>query len=104
MTSSIRRLSDKRRCSIFRGVQRSYSSNITSEQQALLDESKALTLSFYRSCLRSIRAIRHGNEHDRVEFEEREKEREAKLKAKPSDVRLGMLSMMPAGDWEDEMR
>jgi hypothetical protein len=47
----------------------------------------------YIALVRSVRAIRLGNEHDEKDFHEREQDRlEPKQK---KDVRLSMLSMLP---------
>ena len=87
-----------------RSTSSSCSSTAHDRQQELFEEAKALTRSFYRDCLRSIRTLRHGNKHDVAEFEKREKERKDRLNTPSDDVRLSMLSMLPAGNWEDEMR
>lgn len=75
---------------------------IEQERQQLLVEASALTRSLYRSCIRSVRAIRYGNEHDERQFQEIE--RKMKEKPKETDLRLSMLSMMPPVDREDELR
>lgn len=45
------------------------------ERTILLSEARFMTLSLWRTCLRCIRAIRPGNEHDEMEFQEREEQR-----------------------------
>jgi len=79
----------------------SISTNTNSEEvtrQFLIDEAAVMTKSLYRSCLRSIKAIRWGNDYDDKEFERREEEF-----LKPSGPG-GMISMAPPPDKEDELR
>lgn len=56
----------------------------------------------YRTCVRSVRTIRYGNEADEEIFQEREQKRLEKRQE--SDIRLSMLSMLPPVDREDELR
>lgn len=70
-------------------------SSVTRED--LLDEAATLTKSLYRTCLRSVRVIRWGNEFDDREFKKREEEF-----ANPSSG--GRLSMAPPPNKEDELR
>jgi hypothetical protein len=71
------------------------------EKERLLQVSGHLSRSLYRTGMRSVRAIRLGNEHDEKDFREREQDRlEPKEK---KDVRLSMLSMLPPVDREDEL-
>lgn len=71
------------------------------ERERLLQVAGTLSRSLYRACMRSIRSIRLGNEHDEKDFHEREQDRlEPKEK---KDVRLSMLSMLPPVDREDEL-
>jgi hypothetical protein len=71
------------------------------ERERLLEAAGALSRSVYRTCMRSVGAIRFGNEHDEKDFHEREQDRlEPKEK---KDVRLSMLSMLPPVDREDEL-
>lgn len=44
----------------------------SSERSALLAEAGAMTRSLYRTCLRSVRVIRPGNDRDEADFKERE--------------------------------
>ena len=77
--------------------------DLDSERKEIFQEAKTLTLKLYMTCIRSVRLIRAGNEHDETEFQERER----KQKEKPlehQDVRLSMLSMLPPVDREDELR
>lgn len=67
-------------------------------KQDLLDEASHLTKMLYRSCLRSVRVIRWGNEFDEKEFQRRE---EDFLKPSGPD---GRISMAPPPDKEDELR
>jgi hypothetical protein len=74
------------------------------ERRDLASEAKTLTLRLFRTCMRSARAIRSGNESDEKEFQERERKR---LERRPDDedTRLApMMSMMPPVDREDELR
>lgn len=78
-------------------------------KQELQNEAAFLTKSLYRTCLRSVRLIRPGNENDEAEFEEREtkrKEEELSFSSRGDneDVRMGMFSMLPPVDREDELR
>jgi hypothetical protein len=71
------------------------------EKELLLQVAGTLSRSLYRTVMRSVRAIRLGNEHDEKDFHEREQDRlEPKEK---KDVRLSMLSMLPPVDREDEL-
>lgn len=70
------------------------------ERERLVQEAKVLTLSLYRTCVRSVRALRRGNEYDEKDFQEREQER---LEPQKKDVRLSMLSMLPPVDRDDEL-
>jgi hypothetical protein len=71
------------------------------ERERLLETSGILSRSLYRTCMRSVGAIRLGNEVDEKDFHEREQDRlEPKEK---KDVRLSMLSMLPPVDREDEL-
>lgn len=78
--------------------------DLEAERAALLAEAKGLTLSLYRTIVRSVRVIRHGNEHDELEFQARETKRKEKRKDAAADVRLSMLSMLPPVDRVDELR
>lgn len=73
-------------------------------QKSQLDElrleARALTLSLYRLCCRSIRLIRYGNEHDEKEFEKREKSYLEKDRASFDT----MFAMLPPVDRVDELR
>lgn len=73
------------------------------ERLNLLLEAKYLTLKLYRTIVRSVRVIRHGNEHDELEFQAREKKRHDNIDAPSKDVRLSMLSMLPPVDRPDEL-
>jgi len=74
------------------------------ERDALLSHAMHLTLSLYRNCLRSVEAIRHGNENDEKEFQERERKREDSMDDLQQDPRLSMLSMLPPVNRKDELR
>jgi hypothetical protein len=72
------------------------------ERQEIIHEAKALTLALYRTCVRSARVIRHGNDHDEKEFQDRERDRlEGGGKR---GGQMSMISMMPPVDREDELR
>ena len=67
-------------------------------REDLLAEAAVLTKSLYRTCLRSVRLIRGGNDFDDKEFEKREADF-----LKPSGFG-GRISMAPPPDKEDELR
>jgi hypothetical protein len=77
--------------------------SLAKEREHIIAEAKKLTLSLYRNCTRSVRTIRYGNDHDRKEFEKREQKRLMEA-IKPHDPRLGMISMLPPVDPEEELR
>jgi hypothetical protein len=74
-------------------------------KKELQQEASALTKSVYRTCLRSIRLIRPGNKHDEEEFQRREQKRleEETGEQMEDDVRMGMFSMLPPVNREDEL-
>jgi hypothetical protein len=75
------------------------------ERANLAAEAKDLTLRLYRTVVRSVRVIRHGNDHDELEFQAREKKRKDNMEAATtSDIRLSMISMLPPVDRVDELR
>ena len=67
--------------------------------QDLRRQAEVITKSLYRTCLRSIRHIRHGNKYDFEEFRKREEE----FRNGKSDGG-GILSMAPPPNPEDELR
>jgi hypothetical protein len=67
-------------------------------------EAKALTLSLYRTVLRSARLLGRCNENDEREFRAREEKRKRTLEDRLSDSRLSMMSMLPATDRVEELR
>lgn len=78
-------------------------------QKELLADAGCITKSIFRTCLRSVRLIRFGNERDEEDFKEREQRREQEendfMSGKSAeDASLGLFSMMPAVDREDELR
>eukprot|EP00980_Cylindrotheca_fusiformis_P005894 scaffold1242_cov123-Cylindrotheca_fusiformis.AAC.3 len=75
---------------------RTLSSASEISREVLLDEASALTRSLYRICLRSVNAIRHGNEFDEKEFQRRDEEF--------SNPTSGVISMAPPPNREDELR
>jgi len=76
--------------------------HLRKEQTLLVQEAGKLSRSLYRTCVRSVRLIRHGNEHDEKEFEAMEERRIEGFSGK--SPRMGMLSMLPPVDREDELR
>lgn len=62
-------------------------------------EASYLTRSLYRTCLRSVKVIRWGNDHDDKEFERREEEFR-----NPKRTGGGILSMAPPPNRDDELR
>lgn len=77
-----------------------FTTTTATREEALRDEAKSLTLALYRTCLRSVRLIRHGNALDEAEFKRREEERFGML----DTSRTNMLSMLPPVDRQDELR
>jgi hypothetical protein len=75
-----------------------------SQQDELLQEASALSRSLYRLCFRSIRLLRHANDHDEMEFQKRQDKRQIDLNRTLDDPRLSMLSMLPPVDRPDELR
>lgn len=69
------------------------------KREDLLAEAAFLTKSLYRTCLRSVKVIRFGNQFDDKEFERREEEFR-----NPKRGGGGVLSMAPPPDKEDELR
>jgi len=75
------------------------------KRQELFNEAKAMTLSFYRTCIRCTKDIKHGNIYDEQEFQAREEEQ----KAKRTDVKKMMssssssISFEPPVDRENEL-
>ena len=76
---------------------------LAEEREALLSQAQQLTIRLYRHCMRSVRAIRHGNENDEKEFQDRERKREEKTELL-KDPRLSMLSLLPPVDRKNELR
>jgi len=74
----------------------SLSTNPVSREE-LLEEAEYLTKSLYRSCIRSVRLIRWGNDFDEKEFERREEEFQ-------NPTAGGVISMAPPPNKEDELR
>ena len=68
--------------------------------QDLRTAAAPLTKSLYRTCLRSVKVIRWGNEWDEKEFERREEEYRQGGRSGGG----GILSMAPPPDREDELR
>jgi len=73
------------------------SDKIPVSRDDLLDEATYLTNSLYRRCIRSVKAIRWGNEFDDKEFERRENEFQ-------NPTAGGRISMSPPPNKEDELR
>lgn len=84
------------------------------QQDALFHEAKSLTLRLYRSVVRSVRMIRHGNAHDELEFQAREEQERAKKTERANRAstsgssssfsNLSMISLLPPVDRVDELR
>ncbi|KAL3912638.1 MAG: hypothetical protein SGARI_001053 [Bacillariaceae sp.] len=74
-------------------------SDITVSRSDLLEHAGSLTKGLYRRCLRSVKAIRWGNEFDELEFAKREEEFR-----NPKRSAGGVLSMAPPPNKEDELR
>jgi len=75
----------------------SNSDKVPVSRDDLLDEATYLTNSLYRRCIRSVKAIRWGNEFDDKEFERRENEFQ-------NPTAGGRISMSPPPNKEDELR
>jgi|UniRef100_A0A8J9SEJ0 hypothetical protein len=81
---------------------RSASGNcLTKEREEIKQEAAAMTRSLYRTCIRSVRVIRQGNEHDEAEFRKRE---EDEMESSSKSGRVSMISMLPPVDRDDELR
>lgn len=50
------------------------SKHLQEQRATLIHDAGIMTKSLYRSCLRCVQLIRHGNEHDMADFDEREKQ------------------------------
>lgn len=86
----------------FKDSERFEQAALNEERRNLVNGARELMLSLHRTCVHSARVTRHGNEHDEKEFQERQRKRlERDIE---TDVRLGMLSMLPPVDREDELR
>jgi len=72
------------------------------QEEKLRSHAKHLTLRLYRNCYRSLKTIRHGNENDEQEFQERERKRQHGIENR--DSRLSMLSALPPVNRKDELR
>jgi hypothetical protein len=70
------------------------------ERQALLLEAGVMSRSLFRTCLRCVKIMRQGNEHDETEFRERE---ENQLKSMKDALASGTFSMGPPVDRENEL-
>jgi hypothetical protein len=71
------------------------------ERQFLLEEAGFMARSFFRACLRSIKLMRPGNEHDEKEFREREEKQFSRLDDENTDM---MFSMQPPVNRENELK
>ncbi len=69
-------------------------------RQELLLEAGAMSRSLFRLCLRCVKIMRQGNEHDEKEFVERERNQFQTMK---DAVASGTFSMAPPVDRENEL-
>lgn len=69
-------------------------------RQELLLEAGAMSRSLFRTCLRCVKIMREGNEHDEEEFQERERNQFQSMK---DAVASGTFSMAPPVDRENEL-
>lgn len=72
------------------------------ERQALLEEAGFMTRSLFRTCLRCVKLLRPGNEHDEREFQEREEAQLKEMEEKLSSSSFS-FSMEPPVDRENEL-
>ena len=70
------------------------------ERTALLLEAGAMSRSLFRTCLRCVKIMRQGNEHDEEDFRERE---ENQLVSMKDAIASGTFSMGPPVDRENEL-
>jgi hypothetical protein len=70
------------------------------KRHALLLEAGAMSRSLFRTCLRCVKIVRQGNEHDEAEFRERE---ENQLKSVKDALASGTFSLGPPVDRENEL-
>ena len=76
-------------------------------RRKLREEAAFLTKSLYRTCLRSVRLIRPGNEHDEREFQRLEEKIAADAldhEKRAMEIKSGVFSMTPPVDRQDELR
>lgn len=69
-------------------------------RQELLLEAGAMSRSLFRTCLRCVKIMRQGNEHDEIDFVEREQNQFQTMK---EAVASGTFSMAPPVDRENEL-
>ena len=69
-------------------------------RQELLLEAGAMSRSLFRTCLRCVKVMREGNEHDEQEFRERERNQ---LQSMTDAISSGTFSMAPPVDRENEL-
>lgn len=91
---------------------------LAQEQKDILREASALTLSLYRLCMRSVKLIRQGNEHDAKDFAEREEKQMQDMMSSSSrgtnssnkeeadfaERLAGVVSMLPPVDPQGELQ
>jgi len=70
------------------------------QRQELLLEAGAMSRSLFRTCLRCVKIMRQGNEHDEQDFRERE---ENQFQSMKEAVASGTFSMSPPVDRENEL-
>ncbi|CAB9519315.1 expressed unknown protein [Seminavis robusta] len=76
-------------------------------RQSLRQDAAFLTKALYRTCLRSVRVIRPGNDHDELEFQRLEediKRDEMDDQKREMEIKSGVFSMTPPVDRDDELR
>ena len=71
------------------------------EREVLLEEAGFLARSLYRACIRSIKLMRPGNQHDEDDFKEREERQFSNLNDEKADL---FFSMRPPVDRKNELR
>lgn len=82
-------------------------SNLAQNQEDILQEASALTRSLYRLCMRSVKLIRQGNEHDAAEFASREEKQMQDMMESSENGNehlSGVVSMLPPVQPEAELQ
>jgi hypothetical protein len=76
--------------------------HLQEKRAQLFHDAGVMTKSLYRSCLRCIQLIRHGNEHDMADFDEREQQMLNRSKNQ-FDFHVSLSSFEPPVDRDNEL-